>query len=123
MSTTTNKDLGEETFKVLNVSVTKIPVFCFCSYIQRSKDHGDVNDGNANSAAAADHDDDDKDKKFDYNQKSIQHLYKCTVTARIDKKIRSLSCIYRRRGGDTKVVIKVLKPYLIRKLKANKDLR
>ena len=122
----TNKDLEEESFKVLYVSVTKIPVFGFCSYVERSKDHVNVKDGNATAASASASDDDDDDDEHvncDFTQKRIQHLYKCTVTARINKKIRSLGCIYRRRGGDTKTVTKVLKPYLIRKLRANKDLR
>jgi hypothetical protein len=58
-----------------------------------------------------------------YEKGTIRHLYKCTVTARIGNKIRSLGCIYRRRHGDAKDARKALVPYLKGALKANKDLK
>ena len=53
----------------------------------------------------------------------ITHLYKCTVTARTRHGIRSLGCIYRRidNKARAKDVKKILKPYLERMLKENKN--
>ena len=66
----------------------------------------------------------DKIPVFCLNEKeTITSLYKCTVTVRLGKTIRSLGCIYRRRHAGAKEAKKALAPYLIRMLRENKDLK
>lgn len=53
----------------------------------------------------------------------IERLYRCKVIGRINGEIHSLNIISRRKNSDAYTVKKTLKPYLIRMLLANKDLK